>query len=42
MESVCVAMGVEAAKYKAKDGVTMIKDYWTAATSKRVLDNPRF
>lgn len=41
MEGVCLVMGIEPVKYKAKDGVTVIKDYWTAAVGKNVLGNPR-
>lgn len=41
MEGVCLALGLEPVKTKAKDGVTIIKDYWTLATGKNVLGNPR-
>ena len=41
MEGVCLVMGVEAVRYKAKDGVTMLKDFWATATGKSVLSNPR-
>jgi len=41
MEGVCLAMGVEPMRYKAKDGVTILKDYWASATGKSVLGNPR-
>lgn len=41
MEGVCLALGIEPIKTKAKDGVTIVKDYWTVATGKIVLGNPR-
>ena len=34
-------MGVEPLRYKGKDGVTIIKDFWQAALGKSVLGNPR-
>lgn len=41
MEGVCLALGLEPVKTKAKDGVTIVKDYWALAVGKNVLGNPR-
>jgi dynein heavy chain len=41
MEGVCIALGVEPMRTKAKDGATILKDYWPVATGKAVLGNPR-
>lgn len=41
MEGVCILLKVDPIKFKAKDGVGFVKDYWAAATSKHVLGNPK-
>ena len=41
IQGICIVMGVEPQKYKARDGVTMIQDYWASAIGKSVLGNPR-
>lgn len=41
MEGVCLVMGVEPIRFKAKDGVTILNDYWSASTGKSVLGNAR-
>ncbi len=41
MECVVLLLGIDPVKTKAKDGVTIEKDYWTVAVGKLVLGNPK-
>jgi len=34
MEGVCLLLRVEPIKFKGKDGIGFVKDYWAAATGK--------
>jgi hypothetical protein len=41
MECVVLLLGLNPVKSKAKDGLTIEKDYWTVAVGKQVLGNPK-
>lgn len=41
MEGVCLLLKVEPIKFKGKDGIGFVKDFWAAATGKHVLGNPK-
>jgi len=41
MQGVCYVLGVEPIKSKAKDGVTIIRDFWAASIGKSILGNPK-
>ena len=41
MEGVCLLLKIEPIKFKGKDGIGFVKDFWAAATGKHVLGNPK-
>jgi hypothetical protein len=41
MDCVVMLLGLDPVKSKAKDGVTVERDYWTVAVGKHVLGNSR-
>jgi dynein heavy chain, axonemal len=41
MDCVVMLLGFDPVKSKAKDGVTVERDYWTVAVGKQVLGNSR-
>ena len=41
MDCVVMLLGFDPVKTKAKDGVTVERDYWTVAVGKQVLGNSR-